>query len=527
MHTRRVNHSLLDDPLICVRASDESVAARTLPEVLDGLTRDDMLAFESLQPHQQQPWHSFLVQLAAMGVAREADGHVPAHPSEWREVLIGLAGGSEAAWRLVVDDLSQPAFMQPPVPEGSLKEAKYKPDVPTPDQLDVLITSKNHDVKGHRIAHPRPEHWLFALCTLQTMEGFLGRGNYGIVRMNGGFGNRPMVGLTPDLSWGERFRRDLNVLLTERDPLAERYDLGGHALLWTQPWDGTKESALPLDTCDPYFIEVCRRIRFAQENGGLVCWRANTRAQRVATPDELNGRTGDPWTPIEKKGAKALTVGESGFTYDLLQQLLLGGEYARPAALDFQEDEREGVYLIARTLVRGQGKTDGLHHRVVFVPPNVSGRLFRDPSEREKLAGRAQERVARAAEVQKSILYPAIASLLSSGRGGKVDWDRVRPWTDAFDRAVDARFFESLWASVGVGAAAARQQWESLLLTEAEEQFEAAKGATPIAAIHRWRAVSKAQSIFNGRARSVLAHAFNTERFNQSGTEEAAHGSTT
>ena len=122
--------------------------------------------------------------------------------------------------------------------------------------------------------------------------------------MNGGFGNRPLVGLSPDLSWGEHFRRDVDVLLSERDALSERYTLDGPALLWTRPWDGAKDSAIPLDACDPYFLEVCRRIRFQDDDGDLVCWRANTKGQRVDAPDSLNGDTGDPWTPIEKAVAR-------------------------------------------------------------------------------------------------------------------------------------------------------------------------------------------------------------------------------
>jgi CRISPR system Cascade subunit CasA len=503
-------YSVVDDPLIRVQRTDETVQECTLPQVLALLVEGRVLAFEALQPHQQQPWFSFLVQLAAMGVAREANGEIPKDAAAWRAVLVGLAGGSEAAWHLVVEDVSRPAFMQPPVPEGSLDDANYKDDVPSPDQLDMLITSKNHDVKAQRVTKPRLEHWLFALCTLQTMEGFLGRGNYGVVRMNGGFGNRPQVSLTASLAWGERFRRDLGVLLDERDALAERYDVSGHALLWLDPWDGAKGSGLPLGDCDPYFIEICRRIRFSEDDGVITCWRANTKAQRVDAPDALNGRTGDPWTPIEKDGAKALTLGEAGFTYERLQSIFLSGEYARPAALEFQESERSGAYLVARTLVRGQGKTDGLHHRVIPVSAKVSGRLFNNPEEeRERLGRRAGNRVERAADVQREVLYPAIAALLSSGRDdADVDWEQAAPWIDAFDRAIDARFFESLWASVDQGEEEAAADWQNVLREEAEKQFENAKRSTPIAAIHRWHAVSKAQSIFEGGARRVLDRAF-------------------
>lgn len=519
--------SLLDDPLIRVRHADGRVASRSLPQVLDALHGDDVLAFEALQPHQHQAWYSFLVQLAAMAVTRETGGDTPPEPTGWRTALVGLADDSEAAWHLVVKDLARPAFMQPPVPEGSLEEAGYKADIETPDQLDVLVTSKNHDVKRKRILHPRPEHWFYALLTLQTMEGFLGRGNYGIVRMNGGFGNRPAVGLASGLSWGQRFRRDVNVLSVERGTFAGRYDLdAGHTLLWIEPWDGAKTSGIPLAECDPYFLEICRRIRLLRREQEVTCWRANTRGQRVAAPTDWSGDSGDPWTPVDKTDAKALTVGEAGFAYDLLQQILFGGEYASPITLEFRESEAQGAYLIARALARGQGKTNGLHHRIIPIPQEVTGRLFRQSTEREALAERSAMRVRLAADVQRKVLYPAIAALLSSGRDEKVDWQKVQPWTQAFERAVDARFFESLWASVHLDEEAARGEWERLLFTEAEAQFEGAEGGTPIAAIHRWRAVSEARSIFYARARDVLPHAFRAENSTDIPREEATtHGS--
>jgi CRISPR system Cascade subunit CasA len=77
-----------------------------------------------------------------------------------------------------------------------------------PDLIDVLATAKAHDVKRSRMVAARPEHWAYALCTLQTMQGFGGAGNYGIARMNSGFGTRTAVAVTPSLRWGARFRRD-------------------------------------------------------------------------------------------------------------------------------------------------------------------------------------------------------------------------------------------------------------------------------------------------------------------------------
>ena len=61
----------------------------------------------------------------------------------------------------------------------------------------MLVTAKNHDLKSSIAAQANVDDWIFALVTLQTMEGFGGVGNYGIARMNSGFGNRPAFSLAP------------------------------------------------------------------------------------------------------------------------------------------------------------------------------------------------------------------------------------------------------------------------------------------------------------------------------------------
>lgn len=242
-------HSLLDEPLFHVQIQADERSELSLPQVLGQLASDKITSFDALQPHQRQAWYCFLVQLAAIALARNGEQKLATSPAQWRELLLALTSDDESPWCLVVEDVSQPAFMQPPIPEGSLKEAKYKADIVTPDDLDMLVTSKNHDVKMHRITHPGIEHWIYALITLQTMEGFLGQGNYGIARMNGGFGNRALVGMVPGLSWSSRFQRDAAVLLSAHSYLAEEYsyNLGGISLLWLLPWNGAKSGGLPLD----------------------------------------------------------------------------------------------------------------------------------------------------------------------------------------------------------------------------------------------------------------------------------------
>ena len=162
------------------------------------LARGEAWSFPALRPHQASPWHAFTVQVAALALIRAGRDDLPGDEGAWRNLLIALTpdqpGGE--AWELVVDDWSKPALLQPPVVAAG-NRAEYKSPLPTPDALDMLVTAKNHDVKQERIAEASDEDWLFALVTLQTTEGFLGAGNYGISRMNGGFASRMSLGVRP------------------------------------------------------------------------------------------------------------------------------------------------------------------------------------------------------------------------------------------------------------------------------------------------------------------------------------------
>lgn len=510
-------YSTLTEPLFSVRGTGGHRRNMSLPEIMAALSGENLVSFEALQVHQQQAWYCFLVQLAVIALSRADQNQLADDANAWQKMLLSLTDRAETPWALVVDDLSQPAFLQPPVPEGSLDEAGFKADVETPDELDMLVTSRNHDLKKCRIAHPRPEHWLYALVTLQTLEGFLGRGNYGIVRMNGGFANRPIIGMSPELHWADRFRRDVAVLRSTREHLVDEYgyDPTGSALLWLIPWDGKKSSGIPLTECDPLFIEVCRRIRLQKNDGRLRCWRSNTKGPRIAPSDDLHGVTGDPWTPVKKSEAKALTVGGRGFTYGLLKDILLSGEYVECPALSPVGLEDDGGFLLATTVVRGQGKTEGFHHRTVPVPPQAI-RLFSTPSEREKLGARAEARVELAAEMRRNVLAPALSQLLNAGKDGDMDWDEARPRLDAFDRSVDDVFFEDLWASLDMTSQRALRTWFGRLKDFAEQQLRAAIDSTPIPSVRRYRAISRAESVFYGSARNLR-----NRRFPQQ--EEEAH----
>ena len=171
--------------------------------------------------------------------------------------------------------------------------------VETPDGIDMLITARNHDLKQQVAREADAEDWIFALVSTQTMEGYGGRGNFGIARMNGGSSSRSLLGLAPSglagsgpdpSSW---WCRDLARLIAlRRDGLETAPgQAGGHALLWTMAWPEGRQLALA--DIDPWAIEVCRRIRLTEAQGRISARRANSAEARIAAK-AFKGVTGDP-----------------------------------------------------------------------------------------------------------------------------------------------------------------------------------------------------------------------------------------
>ena len=284
-----------------MRTTEGDLCHVSVPSLFALLSEDLVLDLSFLRPHQRAPWHSFCVQLAALALHRAGHDAVVADAETWRELLRRLTADwpADEPWRLVVEDVTKPAFMQPPVPAGS--GDPHRTPVGTADDLDVLVTAKNHGVKQGIGTDASPAAWVAALVLLQTTGGFLGAGNYGIARMNGGFATRPWIGLVPPGGLGAHWRRDVTVLLRRRAWFFERVeafaDAKGAALLWCLPWDG--ERSLGLDQLDPWFIEVCRRVRLYRDEAGTIMARSiGSSAARIAAKS-YKGNVGDPWIPID------------------------------------------------------------------------------------------------------------------------------------------------------------------------------------------------------------------------------------
>ena len=499
-------HNLLSDPLFTVRHGAAERLRLSLPDYLAHLGAGDEIEPLALRAHQFHAWHAFLVQLAALVAHHTGDHSLALSADVWRQALLDLAGDAgDAAWSLVVSDLGLPAFMQPPVPEGSLQ--LFHNPVAEPDGLDVVITAKNHDVKADRIAAPEPEHWIYALLTLQTMEGFLGAGNYGIARMNGGFASRPAVAAAPGLRWAPRFHRDVAVWLDTRDDLIGDLgyrDSGGHALLWLLPWDGAASHSL--QECDPFFLEICRRVRLSHRDGRII---AVARPTGTAFLDAKlqHGDTGDIWTPVQVdgQGTKALTVSAGGFSYQLLAKILFPTDFPRRPALLLRGEDGAEPLVISQVLVRGSGRTDGYYQRLIPVPAKARRQLAIPAAGGGELGAIARARIDQARNAQRLVLHPALCALLQGGNDPLDLRDQgTRPWLERLDAAVDQVFFPDLWAAIDRPQERHQSDWNRRLRDLAWRQLGDAMAAAPVPIARRPRALARAELRFRSAARKHL-----------------------
>ena len=367
-------YNLLTEPLIRAETTTPpgpDPAELSLPELLARLIRDEIRSLPGLPAHQEAFWHCFLVQTAYLALEDQPlTEPLPATTEAWQLLLRRLTAAEypeDEPWQLAVADWTQPAFLQPPLADPAL-EREYRKPIPTPDGLDLLFLSKNHDRKQEQMQRSRPEDWIFALTAVQTGAGFAGAGNYGICRMNGGLGSRALLSLTPSLRPGPRFRRDLTALRQygpawwqEHSPMSPQ----GRKLLALEPWHGRPEEALPLDQLHPAAVEICRRVRLTahETSRRLSGWQASIRAARVqAAPC---GLTGDPWSPENRENPaqpKILTLPPGGFNERRLTQYMTSPHWIRtPLQQPTPEELAAGqpMYLTSHGLVRGQGKTQG------------------------------------------------------------------------------------------------------------------------------------------------------------------------
>lgn len=518
-----VRYRLLDEPLISVSdGAGRDTRLLSLPGLYAAMMRDAVGDFPALRPHQRHVWHAFLVQVAALAMHGAGLDELPMDAGAWRELLLALTPDDPdgAAWSLVTPP-DRPALLQAPVPEATL--SGFRKSIESPDTLDMLVTSRNHDLKSRIVHVARPEHWIYALVSLQTQEGFLGSGNYGISRMNGGFSSRPGFGVAPPGAAGARLRRDVKRLSAIRDRLLEDFPFypaaGGVGLVWLLSWDGSR--SLSMASLDPYYVEICRRVRLVDDGPGgeIRAVTAGTTAPRIDAK-ALAGCTGDPWTPLvsEGNGRKALTVDASWLSYKRLTPLLFPspadpGAPRRSALQECgPEDPEKGLTIILRALVRGQGKTEGYHERRVPVSRTMR-RFFGSAVPSDAASHMARERIEDAALLARKVLYPAVLTVFTgapSANERKRDDDTAKRRAGAMltrlDAAIDTTFFEDLDAELEhLDDVAARERvrasWLLRLRRKASVVLDQAIAEAPSAAMRHYRMQVRARRRFDSAFR--------------------------
>lgn len=508
--------NLLDDSVFTVRTSDGHEMC-SLPRIYYLIQEDAVESFAKLQAHQKQAWHCFLVQLAAIATEGRP---MPDSEDDWQEALSALT--SREAWNLYTEDLSKPAFMQPPVPEMTL-DSYTQIDVAADD---IPSLAKNHGFKRTRIVKSEAEHWAYMLVNVQTSDTYAG-GAGGYPKSSRGMEGRAFLTTTPSLRLGLWIKHDIERMHKHAQAVANKYgyDFSGSALLWIVPWgEPTSEESrvgpLSPDQLHPWYIDCCRRIRKGET------WMITT-ADHMRVEEPPGSQTGDPWAPIDKNEDAVLRPRDDTFRYDNLSSLLFTGDYIRPPGFS----EVDEGYIVFRAMPKDYTERTSIRERIIRFYSAVSDDPFETPDE-SQIAEEAKDRVEKAGEAE-SILDHVLLWLLkdfdayekNSGKERK----RVRQLPErrrqinTLHAVIDERFFERLFEASVMDDHERWTFWETLLVDLLRDQ---ARDAFELAARGRhWERLAQAQSVLDRRIKSTFTYANQVAEANErENTEENGVG---
>lgn len=499
-----MNANLLLDDIFGIQSPKGERQSLSLPALLQALGRGEVESFTGIQRHQADAFHIFLCYLTGAVLDQEGESDPVQDETFWLASLRTLTSRqNDDAWTLVVEDPTRPAFMQPPVPSKKDLEA-YKPKAATPDEFDVLQTAKNHDLKGARLSGATAEAWALALISMQTMSGFLGQGNYGICRMNGGFASRPCVASYTDLQPAHRWQEDVARLMARLTTLLQPpwpFRRDGHTLLWLIPWDGT--TGLGLDTLHPLFVEVCRLVRLVPAGENLSALGKPSRAARITTSKETAGSVGDPWIPLKRKDQAAFTASGRGFHPELLRDLIITQENYQASAMQKLSPGAGSAWFHASVLVRGQGTTDGYHEARIYIAPKAKKLLLQHGGARDRLGKLSDWALTRARDVRNKSLRPALFALVEGGPEQWPDTNRreaghwVDSWLARYDQQWASGYFPWLWRTIDQTDEGARTEWLSELQALAIRALDDALQTAPQRTGRRYRGKVRATGLFH------------------------------
>lgn len=477
--------NLLDDPVFTVETST-GIESCTLPRIYALLCDDAVESFVKLQAHQKQAWHCFLAQLGAIATENR---DLPETEAGWREALAVLT--VPEAWNLYTEDLSKPAFMQPPVPEETLDG--WDPIDVT--NYDIPSLAKNHGIKKHRNIEPKGEHWAYMLTNVQTSDTYGGSGH---PKSSRGMQGRCFLTTTPSLRNGQWILHDIARLHNHRSAIKNKYGYSekGYALLWTVPWG----RPLTPERLHPWYIDCCRRMRKDDQ------WLVNsTNDLRVEEP--TNGDSGDAWAAVNRTESEVLRPRDSTFRYDELWRVLFSPDYLRPPGFS----EVDKGYIVFRAMPKDFTERTSIRERIL---PFSNLKRGWNEIERE-----SKRRIQKAKEAE-SIFSHALgwlfcedadegpkSGIMSAYQRQKLSeppkpYDRQK---NALNTRIDQRFFDRLFEAPDMSDDERLTFWETILVEAFQTQFKHAKELCPNK--HRWKRLAKAQSIVDNRARAAFTYA--------------------
>ncbi len=511
-----MNANLLTDEVFGIELPSGKRRSISLPALLHALGRGDVESLTGVQRHQADAFHIFLCYLAGAVLDRKGETDPVQDEAFWLAGLRLLAGReNDDAWTLVVDDPTQPAFMQPPTVSAE-EFRSYKHKATTPDELDVLQTAKNHDLKGARLSGATVEAWALALISMQTMSGFLGQGNYGVCRMNGGFASRPCVASNTDLQPAYRWREDVARLMGRLEALLRppwTFRRNGHSLLWLVSWEGA--TGIGLDTLHPFFIEVCRLVRLTPADENLSALGKPASAARITVSKETAGNVSDSWIPLKRKNQAAFTASARGFHPELLRDLIISQENYQPTVMQELRPGNGHAWFHASVLVRGQGTTDGYHEARIYIAPKAKKLLLQGGEPRDRLGRLSDWALTRARDVRGKALRPALFALVEGGPEKWPDTGRreagqwVDSWLARYDQHWSDGYFPWLWQTIDQTDETARAEWLGALHALAVRVLDDALQAAPQRTGRRYRGKVRATGLFHGAFRKHFTEEMN------------------
>jgi len=512
--------NLLYDPIFRIETANASECL-SLPALFVELAQDKVESFLGLQRHQEDAFHVFLCYLAGSVLAHQ--NQIEADQSEefWRNGLLQLAQGQESAWKLLVENPLEPGFMQPSLTDVSIfKRFDFKPNegpkAESPDQLDLLDISRNHDIKYKRSKHPSTEQWIYSLISLQTCTCYYGSGNYGTARINGTTA-RPTIEIMVSERWGARWKVNTSRLLQYRNKLLKKKpyrEKHGVVLAWLPPWDLT--SSLSLQEMDPFFIEISRAVRLNSTGSRIIVLGATSKPRVIdkAARDEIKGNLGDPWTPINLRSGGAAVFGKEGFTVQRLHDLIFSkiDEESLYSPCEFMKATGSSDEIFHATALARRGKTsntEGFHCADIPIPGQIKLSLFQRDSKAITLGKISRSRIRDAEIMWRQVLKPALYKLLDGGSKQKPEeigsWQmriekRLKSWLEETEKAYNSAwtndYFMLLWSADISDEKSTQQEWLAFLESQAKDVLLAAIKRFPKRSGRTYRSQVSAEELF-------------------------------